>query len=1082
MALVRLHRGRAVLLALICASVAVAAYLSLGQLRISAGPAATVSADQDVYVEFQTAIISGSGFGAGQSFDVVVTRPDGSVVSGDGTQAPGWDIVQADVNGAFTYSYWLNWPEEAPYIGLYTIEVYNAGDEHMIGNSLADGSFWYDDAPVPSNLSLNPSGSKVTASGTWSWSECLNRSRMKKHVGFAIDWGDGTGVQNPSPPPSAPRDGVYASDMSGWNNADHCNFASTGTWGSISHTFAYGGTYNVCVITYGVQTGSANHPHADPPSTGMHSTDPWGNKDNSLDQHDQQICQLHSVAGPTAPPSATPTYTPAPGQGCSTSPNNMKLVAEHTHYFPGQTARLDGCGFDAYAGLSLTIRFTRPDASISTNNVAVDSNGAFTYFYGSTQLEGPYLVSVLDGGGAGAAGQVQGSVAAGTLADASFTTGSVNLDQCSNGSPKFVDLHCDWQNGNLNGNNSQYAEGESIPYRLFVEKLDPSLKHTIHINYDFTKGGVKAFDFLTTWNVTQTGASACSGSSSVPTPCPPGAATTFPFPGDPFNPSNKGTRTVDGAIANASVSRNLTIYNGTILSISAVTHSGSVSGDSTGDMLVTFTANACVGSGCTSTVELVWAGHIAWSGYWGIGNGATSIGGSPFHMRTQNLDNGGASNQDRSTMLSAISTPTPTATFTPTATKTPTKTATPTKPPATPTPTKPKATATPTKTATPTNTATATATKTNTPTNTFTATNTPTNTPTSTFTATNTPTNTPTSTFTATNTPTNTPTSTFTATNTPTNTFTATPTSITPTATNTPTVGITPEGGTDTPTPTKTATPSVTPLGATATPGGDPSIQKVPALLNLFLTHQGLKLPPQTCLVGTDATQISEQLNVPIPDQPDPKDPSQLQQLGAFEFEVRYDTKLVCIEIQPGTAAAGMICTIDDSATTPTLEGIARIGCVTPGKDVFPNTQTPAGRLLATLIIRPQPELYSQLRANQDNGITVQLLDQGCELADLQGHPIILHSCDDADVTIRFLEGDIDGDCQVGVFDTQSIAFRWGATKGALLYNTRQDLEPSGQVAGDGDIDINDLQFVYGRFGSTCISPWPAQLPVNPKA
>jgi hypothetical protein len=256
----------------------------------------------------------------------------------------------------------------------------------------------------------------------------------------------------------------------------------------------------------------------------------------------------------------------------------------------------------------------------------------------------------------------------------------------------------------------------------------------------------------------------------------------------------------------------------------------------------------------------------------------------------------------------------------------------------------------------------------------------------------------------------------------------------------------------------------------------------VPSLQNIFLTHQGLKLPPQNCLASSDGTQISEQLNVPIPDAPDPKSPSQLQQLGAFEFEVRYDPRLVCIEIDPGTAASGMICTIQDSLSEPTLEGIARIGCVTPGKDVFPDTHTAAGRLLATLIVRPQPEMYSQIRPNQDNGITAQLLDQACELADLQGHPIMLHSCDDADVTIRYLEGDVDANCSVDVFDTQAIAFRWGAQKGTLLYSDRMDLEPSNQVVGDGDIDINDLQFVYGRFDSTCSNPWPEQLPLNPKA
>ena len=578
MAAFRLPSGRVLLFAFLFASIATAAILSFGKLTTSAGPSPSLNSDQDVYIEFQTAIITGAGFDPNMFVDIVITRPDGTVVTGDGTQTQGWDIVQADGLGAFSYSYWLNWPEETPYIGLYTVEAYSAGTEHMNGSALASTSFSYDDSPVPTKLLLNGSGSKVTASGTWSWTECANRSRMRKHVGFAIDWGDGTGVSNPSPPPSGTRDGVHPSDMSGWNSADHCNFAATGTWGTLSHTFAYGGTYNVCVITYAVQSTSSSHPHANPPTSGMHSSNSWDNHDNSLEQHSQQSCQQQVIAGPTAPATATPTNTPAPGQGCSTGPNNPKLVAEHAHYFPGQTARLDGCGFDAYTAQSLSVLLTKPDLTSVTEKVTVDGNGKFTYFYGSTQLQGTYLVSVSSSGGAGAGGQ--GSIASGSLADASFTTGSVNLDQCSNGSPKFGDLHCDWQNGNLNGSNSQYAEADSIPYRLFVEDLDPTLKHTIHINYDFTKGGEKAIDFLSTWNVTQTGADTCSGSSAVPSPCPPGTATTFPFPGDSFNPSNKGKLTVNGAIANASISRNLTIYNGTILSITTPVHSGPVSGDS----------------------------------------------------------------------------------------------------------------------------------------------------------------------------------------------------------------------------------------------------------------------------------------------------------------------------------------------------------------------------------------------------------------------------------------------------------------------------------------------------------------------
>ena len=136
---------------------------------------------------------------------------------------------------------------------------------------------------------------------------------------------------------------------------------------------------------------------------------------------------------------------------------------------------------------------------------------------------------------------------------------------------------------------------------------------------------------------------------------------------------------------------------------------------------------------------------------------------------------------------------------------------------------------------------------------------------------------------------------------------------------------------------------------------------------------------------------------------------------------------------------------------------------------------------LATVIVRPQPDVYSQAIPNQDNGVVVQLNNQKCEIADQQGHPIEHFSCGDADVTIRYLEGDVEPDCTVNTLDTQAIAFRWGASKGTLLFLDRFNLEPFG-TQSDDDIDIKDLQAVYGRIGSTCANPHPDQPPVNPKA
>jgi hypothetical protein len=122
---------------------------------------------------------------------------------------------------------------------------------------------------------------------------------------------------------------------------------------------------------------------------------------------------------------------------------------------------------------------------------------------------------------------------------------------------------------------------------------------------------------------------------------------------------------------------------------------------------------------------------------------------------------------------------------------------------------------------------------------------------------------------------------------------------------------------------------------------------------------------------------------------------------------------------------------------------------------------------------------------NQGNGIATQLINQGCELSDLQGHPIKTAICGDAELTIRYLEGDVNADCEVNVQDQQQIAFRWGSHLGSLLYNSRFDLEPAAPKKGDGDIDAKDLQVVWGRHTSpadTCINPHAGQDPVDPKA
>jgi hypothetical protein len=295
------------------------------------------------------------------------------------------------------------------------------------------------------------------------------------------------------------------------------------------------------------------------------------------------------------------------------------------------------------------------------------------------------------------------------------------------------------------------------------------------------------------------------------------------------------------------------------------------------------------------------------------------------------------------------------------------------------------------------------------------------------------------------------------------------PPTATPTASNTPTA-------TNTPTPTNT--PS------------SPSVVKSPSLGNLFLTGQGTKIPPTNCLTGSNGTAFQVSIDSKVTGV-DPKT-GENKQLGGFQFQVNYDNSKVCVVLAAGpsfTAGAGQpqgTCIIHDSVTKPTLQGNATIACNIIGKAPFsPPIQDPANRLLATIVVKPMPDVYSTGKPNNPNGNTVQLINKGCKVTDRQGNPVPppagSSNCNDAEVTIRWLEGDVVPDCSVDARDTQAVAFRWGTHKMDGLYNAFYNLEPSGSQA-DNDIDVNDLQFVFGRFGSTCATPWPTQAPQNPKA
>jgi hypothetical protein len=126
------------------------------------------------------------------------------------------------------------------------------------------------------------------------------------------------------------------------------------------------------------------------------------------------------------------------------------------------------------------------------------------------------------------------------------------------------------------------------------------------------------------------------------------------------------------------------------------------------------------------------------------------------------------------------------------------------------------------------------------------------------------------------------------------------------------------------------------------------------------------------------------------------------------------------------------------------------------------------------MTMRPDPDLV--LRPTAGNGVLVRLLDDRWEagLADESGEPIPIDEVTSATVLIHALEGDVNYDCRVNVIDEQSISWRYGTIFGILPYSTFFDLEPS---IPDFDIDIKDLQFVYGRDEWECEGPTPTPTP-----
>jgi hypothetical protein len=144
------------------------------------------------------------------------------------------------------------------------------------------------------------------------------------------------------------------------------------------------------------------------------------------------------------------------------------------------------------------------------------------------------------------------------------------------------------------------------------------------IQYDTLQSGKHAYDYLTSFDATETDADPVHDISGTT------AGNCFTIPVDLTNMfANPGSTQEPGCIQ---------IYNGTITSV-VYGLDAPDSGQRT--VIVNFTAT-------DPTVVIAWGGHIASQIDWGVGNSASAISGSPYHMRLLTLDDTQLGNQDRS--------------------------------------------------------------------------------------------------------------------------------------------------------------------------------------------------------------------------------------------------------------------------------------------------------------------------------------------------------------------------------------------------------------------------------------------------
>ena len=350
--------------------------------------------------------------------------------------------------------------------------------------------------------------------------------------------------------------------------------------------------------------------------------------------------------------------------------NNPSWTTGKADYAPGEVVDLSGIGYTQDQKYSVPVK--RPNGDIVVIDPAThaplgpspmwewstaDLAGNLSYNYQLDGVLGLYTARVYPADWNGDWNQTP--IAETTFTDAPASAG---LDQCENGGVGLTPEPCkgsnalavggfkNWGGGNSNSSKSHWTEDEFIPYRAVVTNVTAGT-HTLTIVYDTVHSSVHAFDYLGSFDATETtgAATALHANSNNPcadiltgslasqcTPATPTGKLVIPSPTLANCGGSAGTAPsmITGSDPNGE--RAMKIWGPASTNVTAMTYLSENAVSGTGQCSTTLKISFTVGGAApANTVVLAWSAHIArgaGANGWGAGNGAGNVGGSPYHM------------------------------------------------------------------------------------------------------------------------------------------------------------------------------------------------------------------------------------------------------------------------------------------------------------------------------------------------------------------------------------------------------------------------------------------------------------------